>query len=193
MNIDRYGANAAPPWTGVVLAGGKSSRMGRDKASLSWKGQPLLQHMHDLLLRAGAARVVVSGDHPEYKGIPDPVPERGPIGGLAGIVENEPDGTLLIVPIDMPKLSPALLRRLIDDTQPAASLCIQGHMLPLRLKLDQRLRSVLADIAGAGPPHMRSLHCLHAALDGIDIDIDARHSDQLLDSDTPEQWEALQA
>jgi molybdopterin-guanine dinucleotide biosynthesis protein A len=39
---------------GIVLAGGLSSRMGRDKALLPWQGRTLLEHMRGLLMQAGA-------------------------------------------------------------------------------------------------------------------------------------------
>ncbi|UUS13945.1 NTP transferase domain-containing protein [Stenotrophomonas sp. CD2] len=63
---------------GIVLAGGLSSRMGRDKALLPWKGRTLLEHMRGLLLQAGAGRVWVSGDYPAFGGIPDQVARCGP-------------------------------------------------------------------------------------------------------------------
>ena len=40
---------------GIVLAGGLSSRMGRDKAMLPWQGRTLLEHMRGLLMLAGVA------------------------------------------------------------------------------------------------------------------------------------------
>ena len=67
------------PWVGVVLAGGRSSRMGRDKARLAWRDQSLLAHACATLQAAGACKVVVSGDYPEYAGIPDAVPALGPM------------------------------------------------------------------------------------------------------------------
>ena len=47
--------------TGIVLAGGLSTRMGRDKALLPWQGRTLLEHMRGLLMQAGAREVWVSG------------------------------------------------------------------------------------------------------------------------------------
>lgn len=46
---------------GVVLAGGRSSRMGSDKALLNWQGRPLIEHMRALRLSAGAGQVLFSG------------------------------------------------------------------------------------------------------------------------------------
>ena len=51
-------------FTGVVLAGGRSSRMGRDKALLEIDGCTLLDRAVALLHEAGAATVIVSGDRP---------------------------------------------------------------------------------------------------------------------------------
>ena len=97
------------PWVGVVLAGGRSSRMGRDKARLAWRDQSLLAHACATLQAAGTCEVVVSGDYPEYAGIPDALPALGPLGGLASVVDALPDGVLLLVPVDMPLLTPELL------------------------------------------------------------------------------------
>ena len=49
---------------GIVLAGGKSSRMGQNKALLSYRGQPLIEHMQRLIGQAGLQDVYISGDVP---------------------------------------------------------------------------------------------------------------------------------
>lgn len=97
---------ATHPWIGVVLAGGRSSRMGQDKALLPWRGRPLVAHMQALLRDAGALDVVISGDRPGYAGIADAQPDLGPLGGLASVIDHVADATtLVVVPVDMPLLS----------------------------------------------------------------------------------------
>jgi molybdopterin-guanine dinucleotide biosynthesis protein A len=173
-------------WTGVVLAGGRSSRMGRDKAGLLWHGKPLLHHMADLLREAGAARVAVSGDYPEMDGIPDTERDLGPLGGIASVAAALPDGPLLIVPVDMPAITAPLLATLVGSD--ARCACYRDHMLPLRLQLDARLRDWLPE-ALRQPPSRRSLRALHAAQDGIFLPLPEHAATQLDNLNTPEQWQ----
>lgn len=76
-----------PAPAGIVLAGGRSSRMGRDKALLPWHGRTLLEHMRGLLRQAGAQRVWVSGAYPAFAGIPDRIAHCGPLGGLYSVAK----------------------------------------------------------------------------------------------------------
>ena len=62
---------ASPAWRAVLLAGGRSSRMGTDKALLPWGNGTLLTHMRGMLIDAGAVEVIVSGDRPDVGGVPD--------------------------------------------------------------------------------------------------------------------------
>jgi len=105
---------------GLILAGGLSSRMGADKASLVIEGRTLLQRTATALRVVGATIVAVSGDRPG--GIPDRWPRSGPIGGIASAVEYLPDGELLIVPVDMPRLNQSVLEPLIPPA-PSARQC----------------------------------------------------------------------
>ena len=179
----------APAWTGVVLAGGHSSRMGRDKAYLDWHGRPLVEHMQALLIAAGAERVRVSGSYPEYDSVPDTAKELGPVGGLISIAAATADGMLLIVPVDMPRLSLPLLRNLAAAPS-AACACYAGHILPMRLRLDKRSREVL-DALGVAPRRERSLRALHTALEGIEIALADHANGELDNCNTPEQWQDI--
>ncbi len=101
---------------GVVLAGGRSSRMGQDKALLDYNGRPLLDHMIDLLEQSGLTDLYVSGDFEGYRCIPDKAPHEGPAHAMGDVLTalNGYDG-VLFVPVDMPLLSAEMLRLLIKQ------------------------------------------------------------------------------
>ncbi|SFS14200.1 molybdopterin-guanine dinucleotide biosynthesis protein A [Dyella sp. OK004] len=178
-----------PPCIGVVLAGGRSSRMGRDKALLSWKGRPLIEHQLGLLREAGVDDVRVSGHRPDYHGIADALPQAGPLSGLAGIAETLADDTdLLVIPVDMPLLQAGLLRRLRTERSHAHSLCFVGHVLPLRLRLDTHGRALLLELLRQDDPRQRSLRALQAAIGNEEISLSAAEAAQLTDCNTEAMW-----
>ena len=178
-------------WSGVILAGGRSTRMGRDKALLDWHGEPLLAHMHRLLVRAGAHSVVVSGAYPAFAGIADLCACRGPLGGLQAVARTLPDGELLVVPVDMPALGPAALHGLLQHRDRSCSV-FAGHRLPMRLRLDDAARHCL-DRLLAGPAAQCSLHALQAALGTQALVPPADARERFANCNTPAQWAALHA
>lgn len=179
----------AAPLAGIVLAGGLSSRMGRDKALLAWQGRPLLAHMRDLLRAAGAEPVRISGDYPRFGGLPDRGPRCGPLGGLDTAVASLADGPAWVVPVDMPRLDVELLHRL-RDAPPAPCVIFTGQPLPMRLNIDGACRKLLAHMVGDadGP---RSLQALQHRLGTEVLPIDARTAARLVNCNTPEDWEEV--
>lgn len=177
------------PWTGVVLAGGQSSRMGRDKAQLPWRGQTLLAHACAMLQAAGADKVLVSGDYPGFDCVADGAPGLGPLGGVASVVAAVPEGTLVLMPVDMPLLSAGLLRQLATDDR---SPCVvyRDYILPMRLVVDANSRAVIGRLL-TDPAAGRSMRALHAALDGASIRPGGGAAVELVNCNTPEQWQAV--
>lgn len=103
-------------WTGVVLAGGRSSRMGRDKALIALDGITLLDRAIDLL-RPHAKEILVIGDPAKYAPahatvLPDDVPGRGPIGGITTAMRRARYVRLLVLACDLPGLNDRLLVQL---------------------------------------------------------------------------------
>lgn len=182
------GTRTEPGWTGVVLAGGRSSRMGCDKALLDWQGRPLIEHMIGLLHEAGAHRVIVSGDYPRFDGIADDEGGLGPLGGLCSVARRLANGLLLLVPVDMPLLDAPLLRMLADMDADCA--CFVDHVLPLYLRLNDRSRAWLQQVPSL-PQAQRSVRALHAALDGAVLPLAATQRVQLINCNTPAQWQEL--
>ena len=100
---------------GVVLAGGRSSRMGTNKAFLQYRGKPLIDHMMGLLKEAGAKEVWVGGSLAGYPCIPDEENFKGPAMAIRHVLkslERADVSGILFVPVDMPALTPDLLREL---------------------------------------------------------------------------------
>lgn len=100
------------PVTGLVFAGGKSSRMGTDKALLSWEGTPLVLHVGHRLSQRVAEVLVLTGSRtlPDlpWRQVPDPVPDLGPLGGLAAGLRAAAQPWCMAVAVDMPHLAPEL-------------------------------------------------------------------------------------
>ena len=174
---------------GLLLAGGASTRMGRDKGLLDWQGQPLIAHMHALLSALPLSQVVVSGARPEYAGVIDKAPGRGPLGGIASAAQVLPDGILLVVPVDMPRLSLPLLRRLLD-APPCACTRFAESPLPMRLQLDGNLR-LRMDAWLRDPDAPRALYRLQATLDVQSLALDPGERALLANANTPEDWQRL--
>lgn len=114
---------------GVVLAGGKSSRMGCDKALLQIDGQTLLERA-TATLAPHCEQIVVSGRMAEgLLSIPDTRPGDGPMGGLATIAEaldvHFPQvETVLLAPCDMPFVPSEAYRILLDVLQGDPTLLV---------------------------------------------------------------------
>jgi molybdenum cofactor guanylyltransferase len=181
------------PCIGVVLAGGLSSRMGRDKALLQWHGRPLIEHLIAVLQAAGVSEVKVGGERPEYRGVADPLPQIGPLGGVAGIANTCGDSELLILPVDMPRLQPALLQRLRDAEPGAGSVRFTGHVLPMRLRLDAACRDALNTVMASSDQRSRSLRALQERVGMREIELSAEEAMQLVDCNTEETWREVNA
>jgi molybdopterin-guanine dinucleotide biosynthesis protein A len=103
-------------WTAVVLAGGRSSRMGRDKALIEVDGVTLLELAIERL-RPHAREVLVIGDPEKYvnaraRTIPDDLPGQGPLGGIVTALRHARYVRLLVTACDMPALNDRLFTRL---------------------------------------------------------------------------------
>ena len=76
--------------SGIVLAGGRSSRMGTDKAGLSFRGMTLLEWQVSKLQRLGIEEIIISGS----RGVRDVFPGRGPLGGQKILTDANKAGSV---------------------------------------------------------------------------------------------------
>lgn len=102
----------------LILAGGKSSRMGRDKAGLELNGRTLLAHQIAVARALGAATVFISGRagvdyaRQDCPLLYDAWPEAGPLAGIERGLAGATTPLLLILAIDLPHLQRSTLHRL---------------------------------------------------------------------------------
>ncbi len=111
---------------GLVLAGGKSRRMGSDKALLSSNGETQLSRAVRLLERF-ADRVFVSvradqAGEPErrrFASITDRYDDIGPVAGILSAMDATPDAAWLVVACDLPNIDDTTLAALLDQRDAA--------------------------------------------------------------------------
>ncbi len=185
---------------GVVLAGGASRRMGRDKAALPIGGEPLLRRAVGRL-RLALAEVIVVGSPalaplvPETRIVADEWPGRGPLGALVTALRATDAPWVLLVACDMPFTQPALIREIarLALTTPAVDVvALRGprgveplHAAYSRACLPLALERLTGDDA--------SLRGLLAAARVVEVSPDkARVLDpadlSAFNANTPEEW-----
>jgi molybdenum cofactor guanylyltransferase len=167
----------------LILTGGKSSRMGRDKATLNLQGQSLLQWQRGRFERAGFD--VVSGLQDHF------TDHRGPLAGIhtACLARTEvPDW--LVIPVDMPQYSIAAAQHLIEKGQQAGKPVSYRHNpMPLYLPVSDSLVTQLTDWL-KDPNGRRSVYALIERFDGLWLD-DQGLQQQLTNINTPAQWQSF--
>lgn len=125
-------------WSGAILAGGRSSRMGRDKALLRFEASTLLE----LALRVLGPQVddlLVIGDPVKYAHLhvptlPDTRPDAGPLGGIVTALTHARHQRVFIIACDMPHLNGDLFRFLKNTWRQEDHALVpqcDGHFQPL--------------------------------------------------------------
>ena len=123
----------------MLLAGGQSRRMGKDKATLLFEGQPLWQVQLGLLRKLKPAEILVSArkDPPwrpsDIQFVADDLPSRGPLSGIAAALAKLQTKHLLALGIDMPSMTPSYLHALVQESRPGSGVVptIAGRAEPL--------------------------------------------------------------
>ena len=124
--------------TGIILAGGKSSRMGTDKGFLLLNNKPFLQYSIEAL-KPLVEEILIVSDNKSYdvfgfKRINDITKNAGPVAGICSGLEASTTEYNLILSCDIPLISSDLLQKIInniDDTSEVIQVESNGKSMPL--------------------------------------------------------------
>jgi molybdopterin-guanine dinucleotide biosynthesis protein A len=135
------------------LAGGRSSRMGCDKALLPFRGGRLVESVARAVELAAGSAVLVGNprvyEHFGYPAIPDLYPGAGPLGAIVTALHHSSADWNLVAACDMPELSGEFLRFLINTAEggPGADALVpagpSGRLEPLCAVYHRRSRAAL--------------------------------------------------
>ncbi|MGH9183789.1 MAG: molybdenum cofactor guanylyltransferase [Acidimicrobiales bacterium] len=178
--------------TGAVLTGGRSRRMGRDKAQVIVAGRALVTVAADALWGAGADPVLAVGGDGAVLGrlglvpVPDAHPGAGPLGGLLSALAAAPGEVVVVLACDLPAVTAEGVRRVVDalDRAPEAAAAVpvaagRRHALHAAWRRSSALPAVRAVLA-AGE------RALHGALDAmVTVPVGGLDPAWLADVDTP--------
>ena len=120
-----YDSQIVTDLTAFVLAGGKSTRMGSDKAFLSWADGSLLSHALKLVA-AVATNVCIVGASEKFSSfgtvIEDVYRDRGPLGGIHAALSTTPTELNLMLAVDLPLIETRFLQFMIGVAEKAGSV-----------------------------------------------------------------------
>jgi molybdopterin-guanine dinucleotide biosynthesis protein A len=188
--------------TGVILAGGKSRRMGQDKAFLDLGGRPMIEVVAEKVRTVAGELIVVADDHQRYApfadlSVPDRFPGIGTLGGIhSGLYAAKTDLSL-VVGCDMPFLKPPLLNWFIEAAQGYdVVILVQGEWVdPLHAVYHKNCLPEIERVIRAGK------HRVISFFDSVRVRKvtaqEIEHLDPALASfmniNSPEEWQAARA
>ena len=124
--------------TGIILSGGKSSRMGKDKGFLTFNGKSFIQHSIDAL-KPVVTEIIIVSDNKKYdvfglKRIEDAIENAGPLAGIYSGLKYSNTDYNLVLSCDIPLINTTILQKLVDavdDDSEIIQIESQGKTMPL--------------------------------------------------------------
>ncbi|MCU4800684.1 molybdenum cofactor guanylyltransferase [Halobacteria archaeon HArc-gm2] len=168
--------------SGLVLAGGRSTRFGEvDKSLAEVDGGPMIRRVADRLREVTDELVVNYRDEQRaavadaldgvtYREAVDPVPDEGPVAGMRTGLRVASGNAVAVVACDMPRADPALFERLFAAVDSAAVPRADGRLHPLHAVYDRHAGRVACDRTLAAGS--RRLYDVLARVDPVVVDAD---------------------
>ena len=124
--------------TGIILAGGKSARMGTDKGMLWFRDKFLIEYSIESL-KPFCNTLLISSGNDDYRmfGYPvikDVILNKGPVGGIYSCLLESASPVNIVLPCDMPMINAQIIERLVQQASSAQIVVFintKGEMEPL--------------------------------------------------------------
>jgi len=149
--------------TGIILAGGKSSRMGSDKGLVRLNGKPFIAHIIAILKPLVKDVIIVSNNSAydvfNLKRVNDIIENSGPLAGLhTGLFHSETESNL-VLSCDIPLISAAVLEKLIrnsDDRFEIVQIKSQDKTMPLIALYKKQCMHLCLELLQKGEKRLRT-------------------------------------
>jgi len=150
--------------TGIILAGGKSSRMGTEKGMIPFKGKPFIGHIIDSMRPLVSNIIIVSDsqayDHLNLNRYEDLIKNTGPLAGLYTGLSHSTTEFNLVLSCDMPLVRTEMLKNLINPEYHAYDIVqyqSQGEIIPLMAVYKKNCSSTCKKLIDQGERRLLTL------------------------------------
>lgn len=182
--------------TGIILAGGKSNRMGTDKGLLLLDGKPFVAHIYEALQPLVGENCIIVSSNPDYDflgctRVEDIIPNKGPLGAIYTGLKYSKTKMNLVVCVDSPLVSTELLQWMFSKHTElflVSQLVVNGKTNPLVAVYDRSIRIQMSEAIAGNQLRVRDLvsEVIHQ-----DIQVPEKLEKQLLNINTVEEYQNL--
>ncbi len=189
----------------AVLAGGRSTRMKTDKRFLKIQGEHLIDRAERLAgeaIRSFGGEVLLCGDVPGRKSLPDATCGLGPLSGLLSALnvltnsEVQQPTWLLVLPVDMPLLSSELLCELTSriqqiDADGSDVLAFDDFEMPIAIRANLLVKKSVEELCKKKAHSERSIRALLKRLEVKSIKLDPKYQKMMVNANLPTDWASV--
>tara|TARA_R110002073_G_scaffold108336_9_gene243605 strand:- start:39313 stop:40437 length:1125 start_codon:yes stop_codon:yes gene_type:complete len=194
-HISKLVVEMIPLIKGLVLTGGKSTRMGKDKSELEYHGKPQKVFVKELLENQGFVTFYSVRDFStalemtEQNAIKDAFFNLGPFGGICSAFQKDPNSAWMVLATDLPFVNEDLVKLLLERRNPTkVATAIKGNQKqfpePLITIFEPKAYPILLQFLAQG------YSCPRKMLINSDVEIVEVEDDLIRNINTPEEYEA---
>ena len=189
-HLDDLIQEKVPSVKGLVLIGGKSTRMGADKSTLDYHGVPQRKFVQEIIENHTIETYFSVQDFSENESeISDVFLNLGPFGGICSAFQKDPNAAWLAVAIDLPFINEEVIQLLLEKRNPSkVATAIKGKgnafVEPLITIYEPKAYPILLQYLAQG------YSCPRKMLINSDVEIVEIDASLILNVNTPEAFEA---